>query len=522
MKSHTNRLGRHLAAALTAAVAAQAASAEIIYSAVNWTVPANLDGLYINVQTQTTGSAGSAVAGWDINPYGSSTLTWFNATGTGMMRFPGATTGSAGNLAIGTLVDATRSFGSGAVVVGAAAGNWQLNSANYFGFRFVAADGLTHYGWGKFQVGSSISGADRKITEIAYENVAGVGIAVGDQGGPPPAYDPCAASNPTVGIGSSNLGINQTAPDLDVNGMNITRANYYKFTASVSGDWTFSTCASGQATRMALLGDCIAGAAVLASNDDSCGSSSSLTASLSAGGVYYLVVGGEGPELTSPIGVVSVGPTIPACVNAGAASYGDNVMDTSLGNGAQVVASTADGTGSATINQSLWFAFTPTATGQFAFKTCGSNGDTMLAIGTTCPTVGAKFATIAYNDDAPNCASGATGAGNLASFINATNNGATGTYAGFPLTQNLVAGQTYYICVGAYSATTSVQGLLNISGPEGVACPADLDGDGTVSGSDLGLLLGNWGGSGIGDLDGDGNVSGSDLGLLLGAWGACP
>ena len=68
----------------------------------------------------------------------------------------------------------------------------------------------------------------------------------------------------------------------------------------------------------------------------------------------------------------------------------------------------------------------------------------------------------------------------------------------------------------------SVQGLLNIAGPEGVACPADLDGDGTVSGSDLGLLLGNWGGSGVGDLDGDGNVSGSDLGLLLGAWGACP
>lgn len=521
MTSHTNRLGRHLAAALTAAVASQAASAEIIYSSVNWVVPNNIDGLYINVETQATGSAGSGVAGWDLNPYSATALNWFNATGTGMMRFPGATTGSAGNLPVGTVVDATRSFGSGAVTVGAAAGNWRLNSDNYFGFRFVAADGLTHYGWGKFQIGSSISGADRKITEIAYENVAGVGIAVGDTGGSG-SYDPCSASNRSVSVGTSTLPVNQSAPDLDVNGMNITRANYHKFTATVSGDWTFSTCASGQATRMALLGDCIAGAAVLASNDDSCGSSSSLTASLSAGGVYYLVVGGEGPELTSPLSVVTVGPTIPACVNAGAASYGDNVMNTSLGNGPQVVASTANGVGSATINQSLWFAFTPTATGQFAFKTCGANGDTMLAIGTACPTVGTKFATIAYNDDAPNCASGTTGAGNLASFINATNNGATGTYAGFPLTQNLVAGQTYYICVGAFSTTAPVQGLLNIAGPEGVACPADLDGDGTVSGSDLGLLLGNWGGSGVGDLDGDGNVSGSDLGLLLGAWGACP
>jgi hypothetical protein len=51
--------------------------------------------------------------------------------------------------------------------------------------------------------------------------------------------------------------------------------------------------------------------------------------------------------------------------------------------------------------------------------------------------------------------------------------------------------------------------------------PSDLDGDGAVSGSDLGLLLGAWGPcqACTADLDGDGSVSGSDLGLLLGAWG---
>jgi hypothetical protein len=49
---------------------------------------------------------------------------------------------------------------------------------------------------------------------------------------------------------------------------------------------------------------------------------------------------------------------------------------------------------------------------------------------------------------------------------------------------------------------------------------ADLDGDGAVSGSDLGLMLGAWGPCGPcpADLDADGTVSGSDLGLLLGAW----
>jgi hypothetical protein len=53
-------------------------------------------------------------------------------------------------------------------------------------------------------------------------------------------------------------------------------------------------------------------------------------------------------------------------------------------------------------------------------------------------------------------------------------------------------------------------------------CPADLDGDGSVNGADLGQLLSAWGSSGPGDLDGDGSVTGADLGQLLAAWGSCP
>ncbi|HMN97594.1 MAG TPA: hypothetical protein PKC43_07430 [Phycisphaerales bacterium] len=48
--------------------------------------------------------------------------------------------------------------------------------------------------------------------------------------------------------------------------------------------------------------------------------------------------------------------------------------------------------------------------------------------------------------------------------------------------------------------------------------PADLNGDGVVNGADLGILLGNWGGSGSGDLNGDGVINGADLGILLGSW----
>jgi hypothetical protein len=53
------------------------------------------------------------------------------------------------------------------------------------------------------------------------------------------------------------------------------------------------------------------------------------------------------------------------------------------------------------------------------------------------------------------------------------------------------------------------------------ACPADLDGTGTVDGLDLAALLANWGGAGDGDIDGNGTVDGVDLSSVLAAWGDC-
>jgi hypothetical protein len=52
------------------------------------------------------------------------------------------------------------------------------------------------------------------------------------------------------------------------------------------------------------------------------------------------------------------------------------------------------------------------------------------------------------------------------------------------------------------------------------ANPADLDGDGSVGSSDLGVLLSAWGAcSGCAaDIDADGDVGSSDLGILLSNW----
>jgi len=58
------------------------------------------------------------------------------------------------------------------------------------------------------------------------------------------------------------------------------------------------------------------------------------------------------------------------------------------------------------------------------------------------------------------------------------------------------------------------------SGSGAPSCPADLDGDGTVGGGDLGLLLSGWG-TASGDISGDNVSNGKDLGILLSAWGPC-
>ncbi len=87
---------------------------------------------------------------------------------------------------------------------------------------------------------------------------------------------------------------------------------------------------------------------------------------------------------------------------------------------------------------------------------------------------------------------------------------------------NYVCGMDPFCCETRWDSICEGQALgCSDECSGGGECPADLNLDGNVTGADLGLLLGGWGGGDY-DLDGDGVVSGSDLGVLLAAWGACP
>ena len=80
------------------------------------------------------------------------------------------------------------------------------------------------------------------------------------------------------------------------------------------------------------------------------------------------------------------------------------------------------------------------------------------------------------------------------------------------------------------STDVEVNSPTNFAGQSGSvsppqACPADLNGDGSVGPADLAQLLASWGvcpGNCPADFNSDGQVGPADLAALLAAWGPCP
>ena len=180
--SISNRLEKHFAvcaAAVATVACVGTANAALVTWNANLVIPNNIDGQYINVETQTAGSAAGNVAGWDLNPYGTSTtaMSWFAAaapSGCVMGLGQGGATAAVASLSAGTLVSSASTFGNTASSV--TAGGWMLNSANYFGFRFRGADALTHYGWGQFTIGATMG--VRTLNFVTFETTAGASVTV--------------------------------------------------------------------------------------------------------------------------------------------------------------------------------------------------------------------------------------------------------------------------------------------------------------------------------------------------------
>ncbi len=176
-------------------LAEQSAEAAIISSGViNKNVPSTTNGMYLNVvrwlqpgppadaDNEPGNTGGSTVPGWDINPWSSTTLNYFNPTspagGVYVQRTGG---GATANLPANTLIGAASVYGNSAAATTGAQPHVLNSSNNLVGFRFQdELDGnCVKYGWMRLSLAGTLQAQPRTLVEYAYENTCGAGIEAG-------------------------------------------------------------------------------------------------------------------------------------------------------------------------------------------------------------------------------------------------------------------------------------------------------------------------------------------------------
>lgn len=185
---------RRMAVAAGSVAIASAASGAVRTFTMNWTPSAPSSSVFITIDSLNTGptSSSTAVAGWDmqIESSNSGNVLKFNfptdgpglSPYWGLMRLPGVTTGPGASISNGTIVQQVASYAdSGPVTFGGAAGNWQLNAVNIFGFRFRSPSNggnsqVIHYGYGRIFIGATPG--QFRLLEISYQDIGGAAIEV--------------------------------------------------------------------------------------------------------------------------------------------------------------------------------------------------------------------------------------------------------------------------------------------------------------------------------------------------------
>ena len=200
MKSLKTSLSTQLAAYAVGAVAVTGVAATTSNAAVIFVdppdiaVPQNSTGIYIDLATGITSTTGS-FTGYDVNFYGSTTLTFFKPSTT---SFIGATTTTAPlALPTGTPITAASIY-----TTSSASTNFQVTGTEILGVRFNnTTTGATNYGWIELST-TATTGYPAAITRYAFENT-GLGILAGTQIAVVPEPGTVAA----VGLGLGALGL---------------------------------------------------------------------------------------------------------------------------------------------------------------------------------------------------------------------------------------------------------------------------------------------------------------------------
>lgn len=187
-----------LVVAFGSVLPAAEAQASVVYSgALSVPIPVSISGVYLNVVTGATSSSPAAVPGWDINPWGTSTLfTYANNSASpndGIVQSLGSSATLSDNLALATNVNNALGYGRVSAIETSGSTAFLLNSNdNYIGFRFLnEGTGTMNFGWMRIGIGTAFNSTNRFILGYAYENT-GASINVGNTGAPSGVPEPAS------------------------------------------------------------------------------------------------------------------------------------------------------------------------------------------------------------------------------------------------------------------------------------------------------------------------------------------
>jgi hypothetical protein len=211
---------------------------------------------------------------------------------------------------------------------------------------------------------------------------------------------------------------------------------WYSWTADASGTAVISTCTSGVDTKLAIYpgGGCPVAGSAIDCNDDSCGLQSQILPNVTQGTTYMIQLG-VAPGATGGTGNLDIQIVPPLTANdcstpdtisgQGSFAYINTIATTGVEGQSETLCYAF---GTSAVNNDIWYSWTADATGPATVSTCaGATFDTKIAAypGTGCPTAGSS---LACNDDTCGLQS--------------------------EITFNVVAGTTYTLQIGTFSAAT--------------------------------------------------------------------
>ncbi len=344
------------------------------------------------------------------------------------------------------------------------------------------------------------------ITALIVHSLAASAMAA------PPANDGCVSAEAIQGLGSFTF----TSVDATTDGLLHTECNFFSqaqvwkdiwfcWTPAASGLVTIATCGGATwDTKLAVYAGCDCGAtatSILGCSDDTCGAQSRVNVLVNAGQQYLVRIGGYGSSETaaaSGAGTLTIADgalfdvTRPetgkryvayaaatwAAAEATAVQLGGHLVSIEDAEENEWVRANVANYGG--VDRRLWIGFNDVQVeGQFTW------------------TDGTPTSYTNWNPGEPN------NSGGIEDFTELL--GSNGRW-----NDQDADGNGQQIGVAELGDTAPV-------------CAPDLDRDGFVGGSDLGILLTAWGTTdAASDLDDDGFVGGADLGIMLVAWGQCP